>query len=92
MPGAGALADFNTGMLAQAESGGILIEPLHAELTAVKKGMGDLVTTGSLAGEFKNCTVTAGAKTGSAQVGDVVPDGVYFSSPYGSSVPSGTTV
>ena len=31
-------------------------------LTAVKKGMGDLVTTGSLAGEFKNCTVTAGAK------------------------------
>lgn len=46
-------------------------------LTAVKKGMGDLVTTGSLAGEFKNCTVTAGAKTGSAQVGDVVPDGVF---------------
>ena len=46
-------------------------------LMAVKKGMGDLVTTGSLAGEFKNCTVTAGAKTGSAQVGDVVPDGVF---------------
>lgn len=46
-------------------------------LAAVKKGMGDLVTKGSLAGEFKDCIVTAGAKTGSAQVGDVVANGVF---------------
>ena len=41
------------------------------------EGMGDLVTKGSLAGEFKDCIVTAGAKTGSAQVGDVVANGVF---------------
>lgn len=46
-------------------------------LAAVKKGMGDLVTKGSLAGDFKDCIVTAGAKTGSAQVGDVVANGVF---------------
>lgn len=46
-------------------------------LAAVKKGMGDLVTRGSLAGEFKDCIVSAGAKTGSAQVGDVVANGVF---------------
>lgn len=46
-------------------------------LAAVKKGMGDLVTRGSLAGDFKDCIVTAGAKTGSAQVGDVVANGVF---------------
>lgn len=46
-------------------------------LAAVKKGMGDLVTKGSLAGEFKDCIVSAGAKTGSAQVGDVVANGVF---------------
>ena len=44
---------------------------------AVKKGMGDLVTRGSLAGDFKDCIVSAGAKTGSAQVGDVVANGVF---------------
>ena len=46
-------------------------------LAAVKKGMGDLVTKGDLAGTFQNCIVTAGAKTGSAQVGDVFANGVF---------------
>ena len=46
-------------------------------VAAVKKGMGDLVAKGSLAGDFKDCIVSAGAKTGSAQVGDVVANGVF---------------
>ena len=46
-------------------------------VAAVKKGMGDLVTKGSLAGDFKDCIVSAGAKTGSAQVGDVSANGVF---------------
>ncbi len=45
-------------------------------LAAIKKGMGDLVNK-SLAGDFKNCIVTAGAKTGSAQVGDLAANGVF---------------
>lgn len=45
-------------------------------LAAIKKGMGDLVNK-SLARDFKNCIVSAGAKTGSAQVGDVVANGVF---------------
>lgn len=51
------------------------MDPENVE--AIKKGMGDLVTKGSLAGQFKNCIVTAGAKTGSAQVGDVLANGVF---------------
>ena len=45
-------------------------------LAAIKKGMGDLVTR-TLAAQFKDCVVTAGAKTGSAQVGDVAANGVF---------------
>ena len=46
-------------------------------LAAVKKGMGDLATTGSVGREFANCIVTAGAKTGSAQTGEVMANGVF---------------
>ena len=46
-------------------------------LAAIKKGMGDLVTTGSIAKYFQECIVTAGAKTGSAQVGTEVANGVF---------------
>ncbi len=46
-------------------------------LEAVKKGMGDLVTKGSIASDFAGCTVTAGAKTGSAQVGEENANGVF---------------
>ena len=45
-------------------------------LAAIKKGMGDLVNK-SLARDFKDCIVTAGAKTGSAQVGDLAANGVF---------------
>ena len=51
------------------------LDPANVE--AIKKGMGDLVTKGSLASQFRNCIVTAGAKTGSAQVGDVLANGVF---------------
>ncbi|MBR3704269.1 MAG: penicillin-binding protein A [Oscillospiraceae bacterium] len=46
-------------------------------LVAVKKGMGDLVKTGSIAKYFQECIVSAGAKTGSAQVGTEVANGVF---------------
>ena len=47
-------------------------------LTAVKKGMHDLTTTGSLAPYFKDCVVNAGAKTGTAQVSkDTENNGVF---------------
>ena len=47
-------------------------------LTAVKKGMHDLTTTGSLAPYFKDCVVDAGAKTGTAQVSkDTKNNGVF---------------
>ena len=43
---------------------------------AVTKGMHDL-TTGSLWGVFEDCVVSAGAKTGSAQVGTDIANGVF---------------
>ena len=46
-------------------------------LAAVKKGMGDLATTGSVGQQFANCIVTAGTKTGSAQTGEVMANGVF---------------
>ena len=39
-----------------------------SSLQAVKKGMLDLTTNGSLAPYFKDCVVSAGAKTGTAQI------------------------
>lgn len=46
-------------------------------LAAVRKGMGDLVAKGSVARYFKNCIVSAGAKTGSTQTGNSVANGVF---------------
>lgn len=46
-------------------------------LEAVKKGMGDLAATGSVSSYFQNCVVTAGAKTGSAQTGTEIANGVF---------------
>ena len=52
--------------------------PISAStLAAVKKGMGDLVTRGTIAADFADCIVTAGAKTGSAQVGEQNANGVF---------------
>ena len=39
--------------------------------------MGDLVSKGSVSRYFKDCVVTAGAKTGSAQLGNAQTDGVF---------------
>lgn len=54
-----------------------VVDMSPATLAAVKKGMGDLVTSGTIAKYFQDCIVTAGAKTGSAQVGTEVANGVF---------------
>ena len=52
------------------------IDPSY--LDAIKKGMLGY-TTGSLSGYFKNCVVTAGAKTGTAQMGgDAENNGIFI--------------
>lgn len=53
------------------------VEMSDSTLAAVKKGMGDLVTSGSVSRYFADCVVTAGAKTGSAQTGETVANGVF---------------
>jgi len=53
------------------------VEMSPSTLEAVKEGMGDLVKTGSISSYFKNCVVSAGAKTGSAQTGGDVANGVF---------------
>ena len=55
-----------------------VVEMSDATLAAVKKGMGDLVTSGSISGYFQDCIVSAGAKTGSAQTGEKVANGVFI--------------
>ena len=58
------------------------VEMSESTLRAVTEGMHDL-TTGSLAGAFSNCLVSAGAKTGSAQVGTEIANGVFVAyAPY----------
>ena len=54
-----------------------IVDMSPSTLSAVKKGMGDLVKTGSIAKYFQECIVSAGAKTGSAQVGTEVANGVF---------------
>ena len=46
-------------------------------MAAIKKGMGNLVNGGTLTSYFRNCVVTAGAKTGSAQLGNDMTNGVF---------------
>ena len=53
------------------------VEMSESTLEAVKKGMGELVRTGSVSSYFQDCIVSAGAKTGSAQTGDTVANGVF---------------
>ena len=53
------------------------MEMSESTLAAVKQGMGDLVKSGSVSRQFKECVVTAGAKTGSAQTGESVANGVF---------------
>ena len=44
------------------------VEMSDSTVKAVKEGMLALTTTGSLSGYFKDCVVSAGAKTGTAQI------------------------
>lgn len=55
-----------------------VIDISDESLAAVKKGMHDLTTTGSLAPYFKNCVVDAGAKTGTAQISSKVKNTGVF--------------
>jgi penicillin-binding protein 2 len=47
-------------------------------LAAIKEGMHNLTTTGSLSYYFKDCIVSAGAKTGTAQLGENLTDNGMF--------------
>ena len=47
-------------------------------LAAIKEGMHNLTTTGSLAYYFKDCIVSAGAKTGTAQLGENLTNNGMF--------------
>ena len=47
-------------------------------LAAVKNGMHDLTTKGSLAGYFSRCVVDAGAKTGTAQISKLTKNNGVF--------------
>ncbi|MEG1593804.1 MAG: penicillin-binding transpeptidase domain-containing protein, partial [Oscillibacter sp.] len=59
----------NTAVLAVGDSAPKnTIDISSASLTAVKQGMHNLTTTGSLSSYFKACVVDAGAKTGTAQI------------------------
>jgi penicillin-binding protein 2 len=54
------------------------IDISDSTLTAIKEGMHNLTTTGSLSYYFKDCIVSAGAKTGTAQLGENLTDNGMF--------------
>ena len=59
------------------------VEMSDFTLSAVTKGMHELTVSGSVAYAFENCVVSAGAKTGSAQVGTDIANGVFVAyAPY----------
>ena len=59
------------------------VEMSDNTLSAVTRGMHELTVSGSVAYAFENCVVSAGAKTGSAQVGTDIANGVFVSyAPY----------
>lgn len=59
------------------------VEMSDTTLSAVTRGMHELTVSGSVAYAFKNCVVSAGAKTGSAQVGTDIANGVFVAyAPY----------
>lgn len=49
-----------------------------ANLSAVMEGMHELTTSGSVSGYFRNCVVSVGAKTGTAQLGGKVTNNGVF--------------
>lgn len=59
------------------------VEMSDTTLSAVTRGMHELTVSGSVAYAFENCVVSAGAKTGSAQVGTDIANGVFVAyAPY----------
>ena len=59
------------------------VEMSDTTLIAVTRGMHELTVSGSVAYAFENCVVSAGAKTGSAQVGTDIANGVFVAyAPY----------
>ena len=59
------------------------VEIFDSTLSAVTRGMHELTVSGSVAYAFENCVVSAGAKTGSAQVGTDIANGVFVAyAPY----------
>lgn len=59
------------------------VEMSDTTLSAVTRGMHELTVSGSVAYDFENCVVSAGAKTGSAQVGTDIANGVFVAyAPY----------
>ncbi len=59
------------------------VEISDSTSSAVTRGMHELTVSGSVAYAFENCVVSAGAKTGSAQVGTDIANGVFVAyAPY----------
>lgn len=69
----------NSGLVAVGNTDPVSLIPMKGStLDAVKQGMHDLTTKGALAPYFKGCAVSAGAKTGTAQVGaNITNNGVF---------------
>ena len=59
------------------------VEMSDSTVEAVTKGMYELTVSGGVAFAFRDCVVSAGAKTGSAQVGTDIANGVFVAcAPY----------
>ena len=59
------------------------VEMSDSTAEAVTKGMHELTVSGGVAFAFRDCVVSAGAKTGSAQVGTDIANGVFVAyAPY----------
>ena len=59
------------------------VEMSDSTVEAVTKGMHELTVSGGVAFAFRDCVVSAGAKTGSAQVGTDIANGVFVAyAPY----------
>ena len=59
------------------------VEMSDSTVEAVTKGMHELTVSGGVAFTFRDCVVSAGAKTGSAQVGTDIANGVFVAyAPY----------
>jgi penicillin-binding protein 2 len=71
---------YDNSQVVYSESGQLVndMKISDSTLTAIKKGMYDLTSTGELSSYFKSCVVDAGAKTGTAQLGGNVKNNGIF--------------